>query len=447
MVGNKRSENNASKSKTSEISRKEDKGRNDAVKMKESGRTPPPPSASDLPQFSNTNPNPQSLISPVHGASSTQSEATGVNNILQMQRQRELLSLHRQQEFDDFKRSPEPGLRDDKAYGRVQESAARESENQVGATRKEASPVPSNDISETLLSLSTDFHGNLKKQEVIQQFLNQHTHNQQLELLRQQEQQFQRQQQQNPPQSALHQILTRHHRREQSHKQPSQHSHEDPRRRLEHHPQPLTNIFPSWPPASQLLQAQNHMHHAQYATASGGTRSHENGPKSDSNSEILNLQRLMRLQQLQQNPMLTLGQSNHNSTLSSLMGLVSSTGSGLSPGLLAQLESLNHTNRNPAQSDQQASDLSALINAQSLLGYTNGAASGGGNLRGGSVNRNSLFNHGNGVVGNSARADGTHSPRNLPQHSGVSEAMALLHAIQRDNGSTQHRFGGPDHQG
>jgi len=142
--------------------------------------------------------------------------------------------------------------------------------------------------------------------------------------------------------------------------------------------------------------------------------------------------------------MLALGQSNHSSQLGSLMGLASSTGSGLSPGLLAQLESLNSANRNPTQADQQASDLSAIINAHSLLGYANGAGSGGSSLRG--VNGNSLFHHNNGGGGSSVAADGTHSPHNLPQHSGVSDAMALLHALQRDNRSSQHGFGGPDRQ-
>ena len=124
------------------------------------------------------------------------------------------------------------------------------------------------------------------------------------------------------------------------------------------------------------------------------------------------------------------------------MGLASSSGSGISPALLAQLESLNGANRSQSPGDQQASDLSALINAQSLLGYANGGGSGG-------VNGNSLFHHNNGGGGNSATSDRTHSPHNLPQqHPGVSDAMALLHAMQRgDNGSSQHGFGGPERQG
>lgn len=134
------------------------------------------------------------------------------------------------------------------------------------------------------------------------------------------------------------------------------------------------------------------------------------------------------------------------------MGLSSSAGTGLSAGLLAQLEGLSSANRNSTQSDQQASDLSALINAQSLLGYANsGGSSGGGGMRG--VAGNSMFHHNNGGGGNSGPTDGTHSPRNLPQtlpqHSGVSDAFALLQrAMQRDNnGNAQHGFGGPDRQG
>ena len=120
------------------------------------------------------------------------------------------------------------------------------------------------------------------------------------------------------------------------------------------------------------------------------------------------------------------------------MGLASSAGSGISPTLLAQLESLNNANRNPTQADQQkASEISALLKAhQSMLGYANVAGGGGPNLRG----------------GYSAPADGTHSPHNLPQHPGVSDAtaMALLqHAMQsRDGGNSQHGFGAPpDRQG
>jgi len=190
----------------------------------------------------------------------------------------------------------------------------------------------------------------------------------------------------------------------------------------------------------------------QYAAArqqeGGGAGSHENGAKSDS-PDIANLQRLLQMQQFHQNPMLALGQSNHSSQLNSLMGLNSSGGSGLSPGLLAQLEGFSGANRNPTQVDQQGPDLSALINAQSLLGYANnGGSSGGGSMR--SVAGNSLFHHNNGGGGNSAPADGTHSPHNhpqsLPQHS--SDAFALLNrAMQRDNGNSQHGFGGPDRQG
>jgi hypothetical protein len=268
---------------------------------------------------------------------------------------------------------------------------------------------------------------------------------QEQQLHHQRQQQQQQQQQHHPPQSALHQILTRHHQREQSQHQASQHSHEDARRRIEQH---HSNLFPHWSPQLLQAQAQNRLlpiHQARYAAAlqqeGGGPGSHENGSKTDSQQpDLVNLQRLLQLHQIQQNPMLALGQSNHSNPLSSLMGLASSTGSGISPALLAQLESLNGANRSPTPGDQQTSDLSALINAQSLLGYANGAGSGG-------VNGNSLFHHNNGGGGNSATADRTHSPHNLPQHPGVSDAMALLHAMQRDNGSSQHGFGGPERQG
>lgn len=386
--------------------------------------SPPTP---ELAQNLKPDPNRQSLNPPLHVASSTQPQATEMRNRIELQQQQEMFRLHRQQELDNFQRSSEIGIGEHNAHGRVQESMLRETESQISQSRNGTSPIPGADVTKTLLSRSANFPGNLKNNEMIQQFLKQqvqqHTHNQHYELqLRQQEQQLhhqrhhqqqhhqqqQQQQQHHPPQSALHQILSRHHQREQSQHQVSQHSHEDARRRIEQHSQQQTisNIFPSWPPTSQLLQ----------------------------------------LHQLQQSPMLALGQSNHSSPLSSLMGLAPS-GSGLSPGLLAQLESLNTANRNPTQADQQASDLSALINAQSLLGYANGAGSGGGNLRGGGVNGNSLFHHNTSGTGNSTRVDDTHSPHNLPQHSGLSDAMALLHAMQRDNGSSQHGFGGPDRQG
>ena len=109
------------------------------------------------------------------------------------------------------------------------------------------------------------------------------------------------------------------------------------------------------------------------------------------------------------------------------MGLAASApGSGISPSLLAQLESLNGANHQ-TQADQKAPEISALLKAQSMLGYAN-------------------------VAGGSGRypapADGTHSPRNHSQHAGVSDAMALLHAMQqRENGGSQHGFGAPDRQG
>mmetsp|Transcript_49404 Transcript_49404/g.55963 ORF Transcript_49404/g.55963 Transcript_49404/m.55963 type:complete len:169 (-) Transcript_49404:22-528(-) len=168
----------------------------------------------------------------------------------------------------------------------------------------------------------------------------------------------------------------------------------------------MSNLFSSWSPASQLLQAQaqaqNRMHHAQYAAAlqQEVAGSQENGTKPDL-PDIANLQRLLQMQQFQQN----------------LMGLNSSSGTRISAGLLAQLEGFGGTNRNSTPVDQQAQgpDISALANAQSLLGYTN--------------NNNSNNNNSN--VGG-----------------GVSDAFALLSRhMQRDNRNNQHGFGGTDRQG
>lgn len=408
-------ENTASKSKTNEIVPNADKNQNAESMIGESDRAPLP--TSDLTQNSIANPNPQSLTPPTHVASSTQSHAADVRNLLE-QRQQELLLLQHQQELSE--------------HNARQEAMAREVESQAAPSRNATSPVPGTGIAE-----------NLRNNEMIQQLLKQHTQNQQLELqLRQQELHQQRQQQQHhhPPQSALHQILARHQR--------EQHSHDDGHRRIEHHPQQtVSNLLSAWPPASQLVHSQNAIHHAQYAAAlqqeGGGTGSHESASNTDSQPDIINIQRLLQLRQLQQNPaMLALSQSNHGNPLSSLMGLASSAGSGLPAGpagLLAQLESLNSANRKTSQADQQASDLSAMINAQSLLGYSNIAGNRGPNLRG--MSANPLFHHNNGGGANPAAADGSRSPRNLP------DAMALLHAMQsRDNGKSQHGFGGPDRQ-
>lgn len=422
-------ESSKSKAKTSELSRKDEKNQSDESMASERGKSPP--SASELAQNPKTNPNAQSMTPPPHVVSSTQPQVTAEVQHMIEQRHQELLRMHQQE------------LEMQHAHGRLQDSLAREAESQSGPSRSATSPIPGTDIAEALRARTADYPGGLQNSEMIQQLLKQQ-HNQQLELqLRQQEQQLhhQRQQQQHhPPQSALHQFLARHQQREQPQHQASQHSHEDARRRIEQHPQQqsISNMFPAWSSASQLLQA----HHAPYAAArqqeGGAPVPHESGSTTDSQSEIANLQRFLQMQQMQQqNPMLSLGQPNHSNPLTSLMALTSS-GSGISPTLLARIESLSNANRNPSQADQQASEISALINAQSLLGYANGATGAGGpSLRGG----------GGGVSGNySAAVDGSHSPRNLPPQ--VSEqAMALFRAIQRENGGTQHGFGGHDRQG
>jgi hypothetical protein len=165
------------------------------------------------------------------------------------------------------------------------------------------------------------------------------------------------------------------------------------------------------------------MHHAQYAAAlqqEVGTGSQETGTKSDL-PDIANLQRLLQMQhQYQQNPMLAL--------------LNSSAGNGLSAGLLAQLEGFSGANRNSnsTPADQQGPDIAALANAQSLLGY---------------VNSN---NNQRGVAGNPTFIPSDNQQQSLSQHSGVSDAFALLtRHMQRDNNgnNNQHGFGGNDRQG
>jgi hypothetical protein len=147
------------------------------------------------------------------------------------------------------------------------------------------------------------------------------------------------------------------------------------------------------------------------------------------------------LLQMQQNPLLgAAGQSNHGH-LGSLLGLTSSSGTGLSAGLLAQLEGLGAGN--PPQADQGADNHPALNHGgQSLLRYGNqlgGSLGPGGNLGGSGLRGlpgNSHFRQGSGHgVGASTHPDGTPN---------VSDAFALLtRAMQRENASS-HGFGGGD---
>ncbi len=374
-----RSENASSKSKA-----KEDQS--DETMTTDRSRSPVP--GSELNQYTNSHPNSRSRTPPPQLMSNAQ--AADVRALIEQQRHQDFLRL-RQQELS--------------------EAIAREAENQANAGRNGGSPVPGGADSIAI-------------QQFLKQHQQQHSQNQQLELLRQEQHlHHQRQQQQHhhPTQSALHQFLARHHQREQSQHQSS----------LDQ--QTMSNMLRSWPApsASQLLQAQNHLHQAQYAAAlQQEAGAADNGAKAESHPDLANIQRLLQLRQLQQqnHPMLALSQQqNHGNQLSSLLSLASSTGSGISPSLVAQLESLNGANRNPT--DQQKAEISALLNAQSLLTYANGGA----NLRG----------------GYSAPADRAHSPRNIPQHSGVSETMALVQAAMqlRENGGSQHGFGSPDRRG
>lgn len=315
-------------------------------------------------------------------------------------------------------------------HGRVQESIMRDTEKQ-GSSRNGTSPIPRNEIAERISSRSEEYSGK-SSTEIYR--LKQKNLQLELQLLQHQEQQRHQQQQQrhqqqhHPPQPALHQIFSRHHHPHHHQMEQQHHASQHPLGMFEQQSQQqqISNFFPPWSPAPQLLQqarAQNRMHHAPYPGTfqqeGGGTGSHENGAKSDSPSDIANLQRLIQMhqmQQAQQIPSYGLGQSNHNSQLSSLMG---------NSRLLAQLES-------------RSNDQHALINNHSLLQYTNngGSDSSGGGIRGGGAEGNSLFHHSNGGGGNSAPTDGTHSPH---QHSEVSNAYALLHS--------QHGFGGPSRQG
>ena len=100
------------------------------------------------------------------------------------------------------------------------------------------------------------------------------------------------------------------------------------------------------------------------------------------------------------------------------MGLNTSSGTGLSAGILSQLESFAGANRNQTPVEQQGPDISALANAQSLLGYTS----------------NNSNNNNSNNVGSSS----------------VSDAFTLIaRHMQRDNNNNnnnnnQHGFGGTD---
>jgi hypothetical protein len=146
---------------------------------------------------------------------------------------------------------------------------------------------------------------------------------------------------------------------------------------------------------------------------------------------------------MQQNPLLGGGQGSH-SHLGSLLGLSSSAGTGLSAGLLAQLEGLSGSG-NPLQADQGGDNHPSLGHGgQSLLRFGNQL--GGNSLGGlgsgglGGLSGNPLF-QGSGRVGGGVGGPGSHPPDGS---SGSSEAFALLtRTMQREN-ANNHGFGGVD---
>lgn len=164
---------------------------------------------------------------------------------------------------------------------------------------------------------------------------------------------------------------------------------------------------------------------------------------------VANLQHLL---QMQQNPLLGGGQGSH-SRLGSLLGLSSSAGTGLSAGLLAQLEGLSGGG-NPTQADQGVDNRPSLGHGgQSLLRFGNqlggnSLAGAGSNLGGGGLgglSGNPLF-QGPGRVGGGGvgGGPGSHPPDGS---TGTSDAFALLtRAIQREN-ANNHGFGGGDRHG
>jgi len=438
-----RVESSAPKTKTTESTRKKEKLQQLDETAADRGRSAPAPSPPPQPLSSSqvTQQISTSSAQPMGAPALTASSArTPVPEDRSMVEQEVLQHQHTQAILGN--------LLSERGRARVQKSMLRETEAPP-LSRNGPSPVPRSNIERLSNNVSNVSHELLHRfqQQTIQQQTIQQQKKQrfELQLLQHQEQQLHRQQQrqqQHTPQSAfnqsaLHQILSRHHhQREQQQHHSSQHTHEDARRILEQQSQqqPMSNLFSSWSPASQLLQqahAQNRMHHAQFSSAfhqeGGGAGSHENGAKPDSpqDIDIASLQRLLHMQQLQKNPMLALGQSNHGSQLSSLMGLGSSAGSGISPALLAQLEGLTSASRNQPQAD-------VLLNALSYA--TSGSSNGGG------VAGNPMFHHGNGGGGNPSPSDGSHSPH-------PAETIALLQRMQRESGGSQHGFGGPNHQG
>jgi hypothetical protein len=154
------------------------------------------------------------------------------------------------------------------------------------------------------------------------------------------------------------------------------------------------------------------------------------------------------MQQASQNPYAGMNQSSRNPLSSLLMsagGLGSSASTGLSAGLLSQLEQLKGATQPSAQHESSADALSGLAGAQGLLGFAGANQLAGTGTTG--------LGGGGGLTGNSAlagsalfqRPPGAAAP-NL-ESAGVSDALSLLaRSIPRGDGSN-HGFGGlPDRQ-
>ena len=419
-----RSENGSSKSKP-EISPKEYKINADAVIEEKRTKSPLAPKLISRPNQA-SKPITFTPPHPLQPTNSIQPSTKEMHNHMGhelLQRQQELLErraiLQRQQELHHLQKRAELGMGESRPHSTTQELLIRETDNQADLASNISGPPQ---VARTgKIVPSVEYNGSLNSNDMVQQYLKQQAQQQQhnqfeLQLRQQQQQQ---QHQQHPPQPALHQIFSRHHQRDHHQASPhqvTQRSHEEARRRSDQQSQQqqqqqqlhqqqqqtMSSLFSSWSPASQLLQAQ------------GQT---QNSKKSDV-PDIANLQRLLQMQQFHQTPILALGQSNHNQ-LGSLMGLNTSSGTGLSAGILSQLESFAGTNRNQTPVEQQGPDISALANAQSLLGYTS----------------NNSNNNNSNNVGSSS----------------VSDAFTLIaRHMQRDNNNNnnnnnnQHGFGGTD---
>jgi hypothetical protein len=352
-----------------------------------------------------------------------------------LQRQQELMQRHgylqRQQELHDLQRQAELQTSD---------FHPQDTESRVEGTGSMTmtSAVPHNDLMESLLSGSSEYNSDLIQQLLNRQQGQQHDQNHNLNMQLQQ----QHQQQHHSSQSALQQLLSRqNHQRDQQHQQQqaSQMTLEEARRLLEQQSQQqvLSNIFPGWSSAPHLFQTQSRMQQAQLAAAlqqQDGASSIGNATISDL-ADVANIQRLLQMQQQQRsNPLLGLGRSNH-SQLGSLLGLSSSAGTGISAGLLAQLEGLG-SGRNGAHAPDQVPDsLSSILRQYSGQNSLGGNVSGGSSSMGGAASH--LFHPGssNAAGGLTGPSDGTPT---------VSDAFALLQRAMQRESANRHGFSSSD---